>query len=119
MIINNVHIRYEDSEADPSRPFSVGMVIDNISAQSTDENWVGTNASMCLPFLHYQCCQKVVLLHVVNVSFCVFQEPKFVSGGEKAQKLVDLSNFSIYYDTELLGDLEGQALVVRNSVPEA
>ena len=40
MIINDVHIRYEDSEADPSRPFSVGVVIDNISAQSTDENWV-------------------------------------------------------------------------------
>ena len=114
MIINNVHIRYEDSEADPSRPFSVGVVIDNISAQSTDENWVG-NAYMCLTFLHYQ----KLLLHVVNVSFCVFQEPKFVSGGEKAQKLVDLSNFSIYFDTELLGDLEGQALVVRNSVPEA
>ena len=49
--------------------------------------------------------------------FCAtFQEPKFVSGGDKAQKLVDLSNFSIYFDTELLGDLEGQALVV-STVP--
>ena len=38
-----------------------------------------------------------------------------MSGGEKAQKLVDLSNFSIYFDSELLGDLEGQALVVRVS----
>lgn len=38
-----------------------------------------------------------------------------MSGGEKAQKLVDLSNFSIYFDSELLGDLEGQALVVRIS----
>ena len=36
-----------------------------------------------------------------------------MSGGEKARKLVDLSNFSIYFDSELLGDLEGQALVVR------
>ena len=53
---------------------------------------------------------------MVNVSFMYWQEPKFVSGGEKAQKLVDLSNFSIYFDTELLGDLEGQALVVRKTV---
>ena len=60
----------------------MGVVIDNISAQSTDEDW----------------------------------EPKFVSGGERARKLVDLNNFSIYFDTELLGDLEGQALVVRNCV---
>ena len=44
------------------------------------------------------------------------QEPKFVSGGEKARKLVDLSNFSIYFDTELLGGLEGQPLVVRLNV---
>ena len=47
------------------------------------------------------------------ILFSALQEPKFVSGGDKAQKLVDLSNFSIYFDTELLGDLEGQALVVR------
>ena len=39
-----------------------------------------------------------------------------MSGGDKAQKLVDLSNFSIYFDTELLGDLEGQALVVSNHI---
>ena len=40
MIINDVHVRYEDAEADPSRPFTVGVVIDNVSAQSTDEDWV-------------------------------------------------------------------------------
>ena len=48
VIINDVHIRYEDSEADPSRPFSVGVVIDNISAQSTDENWVHNTMCVCM-----------------------------------------------------------------------
>ena len=40
------------------------------------------------------------------------QEPKFVTGGEKAQKLFDLQNFSVYWDSEILGDTEGQKLVV-------
>ena len=44
--------------------------------------------------------------------YCNFQEPMFVSGGDKARKLVDLSNFSVYFDTELFGGLEGQPLVV-------
>ena len=43
---------------------------------------------------------------------CAVQEPKFVSRGEKARKLVDLSKFSINFDTEILRGLEGQALVV-------
>lgn len=31
---------------------------------------------------------------------------------EKARKLVDLHNFAVYWDTHLLGDLEGASLVV-------
>ena len=42
---------------------------------------------------------------------CV-QEPRFVSGEEKAFKLVDLKDFTVYSDSELFGELEGQALVV-------
>ena len=40
VIVNDVHIRYEDRDAVPGRPFSVGVLLENISAQSTDENWV-------------------------------------------------------------------------------
>ena len=40
IIVNDVHIRYEDQDADPSRSFSVGVMVENISAQSTDEDWV-------------------------------------------------------------------------------
>ena len=40
------------------------------------------------------------------------QEPKFVVGEEKTRKLFDLQNFAAYFDTEVLGELEGQELVV-------
>ena len=42
---------------------------------------------------------------------CLLQEPKFVSG-EKAWKLFDFQNF----DTEVLGELEGQELMVRVTI---
>ena len=40
IIVNDVHIRYEDSDADPAHPIAVGIMLENISVQSTDENWV-------------------------------------------------------------------------------
>ena len=40
VIVNDVHIRYEDAEADPSHPFTIGLLLENLSAQSTDEYWV-------------------------------------------------------------------------------
>lgn len=36
----------------------------------------------------------------------------FTSGGEMAWKLMDLQNFAVYFDHELLGSLEGQGLIV-------
>ena len=36
-----------------------------------------------------------------------------MSGGSKARKLVDLKGFSVYFDTEILGELEGQQLEVE------
>ena len=47
---------------------------------------------------------------------CLSQEPKFVSGEEKARKLFDLQNFAAYFDTEVLGELEGQELMVRVAI---
>ncbi|KAL4233287.1 Vacuolar protein sorting-associated protein 13D [Mactra antiquata] len=73
--IKDVHIRYEDDTTNLNCPFSFGVVIKNLSAQSTDGNWV----------------------------------PKFVSRDnvEMMHKLVDLQNFSLYFDTNttLVGDL--------------
>ncbi len=39
-----------------------------------------------------------------------------MSGEEKAYKLVDLKGFTVYSDTELFGELEGQDLVVSQCV---
>ena len=40
VVVNDVHIRYEDSEADPAHPFSIGILLERFSAQSTDKYWV-------------------------------------------------------------------------------
>jgi len=37
--VTNIHIRYEDSYTDPSKPFSVGVTLRELSCQTTDENW--------------------------------------------------------------------------------
>ncbi len=36
-----------------------------------------------------------------------------MTGDGKARKLFDLLNFSVYWDREVIGDVEGQELVVR------
>ena len=40
------------------------------------------------------------------------KEPKFTADGEKAWKLVDLQNLLVYFDHELLGDLDGRNILV-------
>ena len=67
MIINDVHIRYEDSEADPSRPFSVGVVIDNISAQSTDENWVHALLVILLCLRAYLAICDIIIIIIARL----------------------------------------------------
>ena len=54
------------------------------------------------------------IMHLsASIHYHFSQEPKFVTGEEKARKLFDLQNFAAYFDTEVLGELEGQELVVR------
>ena len=40
--IKNIHVRYEDTIADPGHPFTLGITLQNFSAVSTDENWKPT-----------------------------------------------------------------------------
>ena len=35
-----------------------------------------------------------------------------MTAAEKARKVMNLHNFAVYWDTQLLGDLEGTSLVV-------
>jgi vacuolar protein sorting-associated protein 13A/C len=40
--VKNIHIRYEDSIADPGHPFALGITLAEFSAVSTDGNWKPT-----------------------------------------------------------------------------
>ncbi|KAF8984234.1 hypothetical protein BGZ46_008534 [Entomortierella lignicola] len=40
--INNIHVRYEDKMSDPKHPFSAGLTLSQLSAVSTDGEWVPT-----------------------------------------------------------------------------
>ncbi|KAG0317193.1 hypothetical protein BGZ99_006445, partial [Dissophora globulifera] len=40
--INNIHVRYEDKMSDPQHPFSAGLTLSQLSAVSTDGEWVPT-----------------------------------------------------------------------------
>ena len=42
--ITDVHIRYEDEEACPGLPFAVGVTVESISAQTTNDQWVSGRA---------------------------------------------------------------------------
>ena len=39
IFIDNVHFRYEDSESNPDSLFSVGLTVESIHVQSTNELW--------------------------------------------------------------------------------
>ena len=45
IIMNDIHIRYEDSLTIPGRVFAVGMTMESLSAQSTDDQWVSSSLS--------------------------------------------------------------------------
>jgi vacuolar protein sorting-associated protein 13D len=38
--INDIHLRYEDPEVGGAKPLVIGMMIEQLTSQSTDENWV-------------------------------------------------------------------------------
>lgn len=42
VVIKNIHVRFEDQKSNPQKPFSVGLTLSNLSAVSTDQNWVET-----------------------------------------------------------------------------
>ena len=38
--IENIHIRYQDDLSNPTNPFALGITLDELYAESADENWV-------------------------------------------------------------------------------
>ena len=41
LVISDVHFRYEDATTEENMSFAFGITIDKLSAQSTNETWVG------------------------------------------------------------------------------
>ncbi|KAJ7389007.1 hypothetical protein OS493_034400 [Desmophyllum pertusum] len=50
--VRNIHIRYEDSVTNPSTPFSIGVSLENLSAESTDENWIPSIVGKSVQIVH-------------------------------------------------------------------
>lgn len=40
VVIKNIHVRFEDNKSHPQNPFALGLTLSNLSAVSTDANWV-------------------------------------------------------------------------------
>lgn len=38
--IKNIHVRFEDDKSHANNPFSLGLTLSNLSAVSTDSNWI-------------------------------------------------------------------------------
>ena len=51
--ITNVHFRYECKEEDESAKFAFGVKIGNLSAQTTNENWVRISRINTFRVLYY------------------------------------------------------------------
>ncbi len=58
--MNDVHIRYE--EPLPGGPFTVGVLLNNVSAQSTDEDWVCMNVYVYVQTVFFFMCNVVNFL---------------------------------------------------------
>lgn len=39
LVFSNVHIRYEDKHSVPDLPFSFGITLERVAAESANENW--------------------------------------------------------------------------------
>ena len=67
--------------------------------------------------VHVVCMYMYMYMHIMLVAV-VLQNRAFVSGSEREYKLVDVTDFSLYWDTEVVGGVEGDELVVRQGGKE-
>lgn len=80
--MKNIHIRYEDKISDPGHPFAAGITLKELSALSTDEEWVPkfisepTNTINKVKPLHgidfAGCSYSMIACHI-GVSVCVLE----------------------------------------------
>lgn len=55
--IQNIHVRYEDSVSNPATPFSIGVTLENLSAQTTDRDFLPQVIKESVTLIH-----KLVLM---------------------------------------------------------
>ena len=60
--MNDVHIRYEDAEADPAQPFSIGVRLERVSVESADENWVSVPMMVVVMVVMVEVMVEVVVI---------------------------------------------------------
>lgn len=53
--MKNIHIRYEDQGSDQSQPFAAGITLGELSAISTNSEWVPTFISEAANTIHKVC----------------------------------------------------------------
>ena len=62
--MTNIHIRFEDSLSNPGHPMAMGLTLNSLTAETTDENWEPTFAGV-------QCMLCCVLCAVCSVLYAV------------------------------------------------
>ncbi|XP_071819504.1 intermembrane lipid transfer protein VPS13A-like isoform X2 [Apostichopus japonicus] len=50
--VSKIHIRYEDSYSNPGHTLAAGVMLDSLSAQTTDENWTITQLDASATVMH-------------------------------------------------------------------
>lgn len=50
--ITNIHVRYEDNISAPGHRFAAGITLNELSAISTDENWIPQNIGDAVATIH-------------------------------------------------------------------
>jgi vacuolar protein sorting-associated protein 13A/C len=50
--VTNIHVRYEDNVSAPGHPFATGLTLSELSAITTDENWVPQTIGDAINVIH-------------------------------------------------------------------
>ncbi|XP_067143145.1 intermembrane lipid transfer protein Vps13 isoform X2 [Centruroides vittatus] len=114
--IKDIHIRYEDPYTDPSKPFSLGITLHNLSFETTDENWKPCILQDTVKLIH-----KLVILD----SFAVYwnSNTTMISNMNAEDAKIQMKHEIATSTTKpsisyILGPINATARLILNSKPE-
>ncbi|KAL8617862.1 hypothetical protein ACOMHN_040210 [Nucella lapillus] len=81
--VSNIHVRYEDRFTNPKRPFSIGLSLQDLVFQTTDENWKPCVIKDAVTQIY-----KLIKLDSLSVYWNSYSP--LLDGQDKEQILVDL-----------------------------